>query len=129
MDLTLKAFYYLAIQFYITSSFYSSMIRTNGLRKLFRLIEENIAERNQMRAFIENSIFLKFSLNSGLDTFSGKYYTKADRLYTIFYNAYLILSILTLATMVIPSVISTIRNYFTYDEMAPDQWIVPFYFA
>ncbi|XP_031619287.1 odorant receptor 9a-like [Contarinia nasturtii] len=109
MDLTLKAFYYLAIQFYITSSFYTSMTRTNGLRNLFRLLEDNITERS--------------------DTFSGKYYTKADRLYTIFYNAYLILSILTLATMIIPSVISTMRYYFTYDEMALEQWIVPFYFS
>lgn len=45
MDLTLKAFYYLAIQFYITSSFFSSVTNKRPLRQLFQLIEANIAER------------------------------------------------------------------------------------
>lgn len=73
---------------------------------------------------IFNSLF-----NTGLDTAAGKYYTKADRFYSILFWAYLGLSIMTLATMVFPSVISTLRNYFTSDEMTPEQWIIPFYFA
>lgn len=45
MDLTLRAFYYLAIQFYITSSFFSSVFNTHGLRQLFHLLEEHVTER------------------------------------------------------------------------------------
>lgn len=45
LDLTLKAFYYLSIQLYITSAFYSSMNNTRGLRRLFAMLEKNMAER------------------------------------------------------------------------------------
>lgn len=48
LDLTLRAFYYLSIQLYITSAFYSSMYNSSGLCKLFRLLEDNMAEREWM---------------------------------------------------------------------------------
>lgn len=67
--------------------------------------------------------------NTGLNTVCGKYYVKADKYYSMLYWAYLVLSILTLATMVIPSIIATLLNYFKYEEMTSDQWIIPFYFA
>lgn len=44
MQLTLRAFYYLSIQLYITCTYFSTMANTNGLRKLFGLLEENMAE-------------------------------------------------------------------------------------
>lgn len=47
MNLTLKAFYYLAIQLYITTAFYSSINRTNELRQFFQLLEENILQRRR----------------------------------------------------------------------------------
>lgn len=59
---------------------------------------------------------------------SAKYYANADKYYTTLYWAYLLLSISTLSTMVIPAVIATLRNYFTSDLMTTEQWIIPFYF-
>lgn len=67
--------------------------------------------------------------NTGKGIVAEKYYAKANRFYSILYWAYLGLSIMTLATMVSPAVIVTIHNYFTSEEMTPDQWSIPFYIA
>lgn len=150
MNLTLKAFYYLAIQLYITTAFYSSINRTNELRQFFQLLEENILQRRReligfqrKRLFLvfwiflfhlfrqSNSIWTIGLLNSipisGQGAVSAKYYTKADKYYSTLFWAYLVLSVLTLSTMVIPAIIVTIRSYFTFDVMTKEQWIIPFY--
>lgn len=61
MNLTLKAFYYLAIQLYITTAFYSSINRTNELRQFFQLLEENILQRRrELIGFQRKRLFLVF---------------------------------------------------------------------
>lgn len=52
MQQTLRAFYYLSIQLYITCTYFSTMANTDGLRKLFGLLEENMAESKLHRATI-----------------------------------------------------------------------------
>lgn len=76
-----------------------------------------------------NLVTTDFCSNIGNGLKAGSYYAKADHSYTIFFWAYLGLTIATLATMVIPAVIVTIQNYFIFGEMTHEHWIVPFYFA
>lgn len=65
---------------------------------------------------------------SGIHTATGKFYEKADYIYSAMNWFYLIFDFVTECTLVYPVAIITFKKYFTTAEMTEDDWIRPFYY-
>lgn len=63
-----------------------------------------------------------------MHTVAGKFYQKADKIYSTMNWFYLIFDFVTGSTLVYPVAIITFHKYFTTDEMAEEDWTKPFHY-